>query len=165
MFHWLTTMYSRELSLLLWEAVAIQIDLAQLGFPYHTTYVGSRPTYINIHLDPPKCELVYATQEYSAPPPWAAPGGFIGCVHATLTISHAQCVVVFSHNGIAEVSGLPEYVTSTTKSRSQQVYNERSLTDTGGALRQDSILDTRKESTRSQIKFMIIIKPQDQPWV
>ena len=39
----------------------------------------------------------------------------------------------------------------------------RSSIDTGGALHQDSILDASKESTRSQIKFMIIIKPQDHP--
>jgi hypothetical protein len=36
----LTTMQIRESSLLLREATAIQIDLAQLGFPYHTTYAG-----------------------------------------------------------------------------------------------------------------------------
>jgi hypothetical protein len=48
----------------------IWIDLAQLGFPYHTTYAGPRPTYINLHSDPPKCEPVYATQEHSTPPPW-----------------------------------------------------------------------------------------------
>ena len=33
--------------------------------------------------------------------------GFTGCVHATLAISHSQCVVVFSHDGIAKVLGLP----------------------------------------------------------
>ena len=30
---------------------------------------------------------------------------------------HSQCAVSLSHNGIAEVLGLPEYVASTTKSR------------------------------------------------
>ena len=49
--------------------------------------------------------------------PSPTPSGSTGCVHATLTISHAQCIVVFSHNGIAEVLGLPEYVASTTRSR------------------------------------------------
>ena len=87
------------------------------GFPYHTTYAGLRPTYINLHLDLPKREPVYATREHSTPPPYATPSGFIGCVHTTLTISHAQCPVVFSHNGIAKVLGLPKYVASTTKSR------------------------------------------------
>jgi hypothetical protein len=57
-----------------------------------------------------------ATREHSTPPPYATPGGFTGCVHATLTISHAQCAVVFSHNGIAEVLVLPEYVANTTRS-------------------------------------------------
>ena len=76
---------------------------------------GPKPTYINLHSDPPKREPVCATREHSTPPLCATPSGFIGCVHATLTISHA--VVVFSHNGIAEVSGLPEYMASTIKSR------------------------------------------------
>jgi hypothetical protein len=40
------------------EQMAIRIDLAQLGFPYHTTYVDQRHTYINPHLDPPKQERV-----------------------------------------------------------------------------------------------------------
>ena len=135
------------------------------GVSLPQTYVGPDfgLTYINPHLDPPKHEPVYATLDHSTPPPYATPGGFIGCVHATLTISHARCAVVFSHNGIAEVSGITEYVASTTKSRPQQAYNERSLIDTGGALCQDSILDASEESARSQIKFMIIIKPQDQP--
>ena len=48
---------------------------------------GPEPTYINLYLDPPKREPVYATREHSTPPPCATPGGFIGCVHATLAIS------------------------------------------------------------------------------
>jgi len=80
---------------------------------------GPEPTYINLHSDPPKCEPVCATREHNTPPPCATPSGFIGWVHATLTISHAQCIVVFSHNGIANISGLLEYVASTTKSRTQ----------------------------------------------
>ena len=72
------------------EQTVIRIDLAQLGFPYHTTYVGPSfgLTYINLHSNPPKHEVVYATREHSTPPPCATPGGFIGWVHATLTISH-----------------------------------------------------------------------------
>ena len=50
---------------------------------------GPELTYINPHLDPPKHELVYATQEHSTSPPCTTPSGFIGCVHAILTISHA----------------------------------------------------------------------------
>ena len=70
---------------------------------------------------------------------------------------HSQCAVVLSHNGIAKVLGLPDYVANTTKSWTQQAYNERALINTGGALRQDSVLDASKESARSQINFMIII--------
>ena len=62
-------MQIRESSLLLREAMAIQIDLAQLGLPYHPTYAGPIPTYINLHSDPPKQEPVRATREHSAPPP------------------------------------------------------------------------------------------------
>ena len=87
---------------------------------YHTTYAGPRPepTYINLHSDPPKREPVRTTREHSTPPPCSVPDGILtGWVHATPAISHAQCAVVFSHNGIAEVSGLPEYVVGTSKSR------------------------------------------------
>jgi len=100
MFYWLTTMQVRGSSLHLREATAIRIGLAQLGFPYHMTYVGPRPTYINLHSDPPKRELVCATWEHSTPPPCATPGGSTGCVHATLTISHTRCTVVFSHKSL-----------------------------------------------------------------
>jgi hypothetical protein len=85
------------------------LNKAQLGIPNHTTYAGPRPTYINLHLDPPKHELVRTTREHNTPLPYQIP---IGWVQATLAISHAQCTVIFSHNGIAEVSGLPEYVAS-----------------------------------------------------
>ena len=42
------------------EQMAIHIDLAQLGFPYHMTYAGPGfgLTYINLHSDPPKHERV-----------------------------------------------------------------------------------------------------------
>ena len=73
-------------------------------------------TYINLHSDPPKREPVCTTLEHSTPPPYATPGGFTGCIHATLTVSHARCAVVFSHNGIVEILGLPEYVASTVRS-------------------------------------------------
>ena len=97
--------------------MVIHINLAQLGFPYHMTYVGPRPTYINPHSDPPKQERVHATREHSTPPPCTTPGRFTGCVYVTLTISHAQHTIVFSHNGIAKLSGLLEYVASTTNSQ------------------------------------------------
>ena len=149
------------------EQMAIHIDLALLGFPYHTIYAGLvlGLTYINLYLDPPKREPICATREHSTPPPCTTPGGFIGWVHTTLTISHAQCAVVFSHNRIAKVSGLPGYMASTISHDHKRPYNDWSLIDTGGALRQDSILDASEESAQSQIKFMIIIKPQGIPWV
>ena len=62
----------------------IQINLAQLGFPYHTTYAGPKPTYINPHLDPPKHERV---PRYPRVHPVPFDDGFTGCVHTTLTIS------------------------------------------------------------------------------
>ena len=164
MFQLWTTMQGRGSSLLLWEATAIRIDLAQLGFPYHTTYASPGPTYINPHSDPPEREPVCATREYSTPPPYAIPDGFTWWVHATLTISHSQCAVVFSHNGIAKVSGLLEYVIGTAKSRPQ-------------AALQWSILNRHRQSTplrlhsrckppaRSQFKFITNIKPQGLPRV
>jgi hypothetical protein len=36
----------------------IQTDYIQLGIPNHTTYAGLKPTYINLHSDPPKCDRV-----------------------------------------------------------------------------------------------------------
>jgi hypothetical protein len=34
----------------------------QLGISYHMTYVGTRPTYINLSKDPPKQDRVRATR-------------------------------------------------------------------------------------------------------
>jgi hypothetical protein len=70
--------------------------------------------------------------------------GFTRWVHATLAISHSQCVVFFSHNGIVEELGLPEYVASTCKNLDPRANNERSLIDTGRALCQDSNLTQAK---------------------
>ena len=81
------------------------------------TYVGPRPTYINLHSDPLKREPVYATREYSTPPSYVIRDVFVRWVHTTLAISHSQCAVSFSYNGIAEILGLPEYVASTAKSQ------------------------------------------------
>jgi len=122
------------------------------------TYAGIRPTYINLHSDPPKREPVCATQEHSTPPPYTTPGGFTACVYATLTISHTQCVVVFSHNGIAEVLGLLEYVASTTKSRLTQVYNGRSLITS--TTRQPCRLNHQRQNpcpVRSQFNINLIM--------
>ena len=109
-----------------------RFGLARVSLPHHIYRFRSEPepTYINLHSDPPKCEPVCAMREHNTPPPCATPGGFTRWVHATLTISHAQCAVVFSHNRIAEVSGLPEYVTSTTSHNHKRPYKDRSLIDT-----------------------------------
>ena len=95
-----------------------RLGLAGVSLPHDIcmSRSGPEPTYINLYLNPPKREPICATREHSTPPPCATPGGFTGRVHATLAISHAQCAVVFSHNGIAEILGLLEYVASTTRS-------------------------------------------------
>ena len=88
------------------RSTAIRIDLAQLGFPYHTTYAGPRPTYISLHSDPPKHESVCATREYSTPPSYIICDVFVRWLHATLAIYHSQYATSFSHNRIADVLGL-----------------------------------------------------------
>jgi hypothetical protein len=39
---------------------------------------------------------------------------------------HSQCAVVLSHNGIAEVLGLAEFVVNTTSHNHKRAYNDRS---------------------------------------
>ena len=53
-------------------------------------------------------------------------------------------MVGLSHNGIAEVLGLPEYVASTTSHDHKRAYNDRSSIDRGGALHQDLNLTQAK---------------------
>jgi len=77
--------------------------------------------------------------------------------------AHSQCAVAFSHNGKAKVSGLPKYVASTTRSRTQQVYNGTVLNRHRQGTTSSLKLDASQDSARSQIKFIIIIKPQDHP--
>ena len=86
-------------------------------FPYHTTYAGSRPTYINLHSDPPRHEQVqrYPRAQYSTS---LHHSSMMDSQDVYMLLSpslHSQCVVVLSHNGIAEVLGLLEYVASTCK--------------------------------------------------
>ena len=58
-----------ELSLHNLGATTIRTDYkTQLGILDHTTYVGPRPTYINLLSDPLKQERVHATREYSTQP-------------------------------------------------------------------------------------------------
>jgi hypothetical protein len=53
-FHPLTTMQGSWSSLHNRGAATIQTDYTQLGIPNHTIYAGLKPTYINLHSDPPK---------------------------------------------------------------------------------------------------------------
>jgi hypothetical protein len=48
----------------------IRIDYTQLGIPNHTTYVGLKPTYINLHPDPPKYDWVqrHSRVQYTSNP-------------------------------------------------------------------------------------------------
>jgi hypothetical protein len=48
----------------------------QLGISYHMTYVGPRPTYINLFKDPPKQDRVRATRQHSTPSPYCQPRCF-----------------------------------------------------------------------------------------
>ena len=145
----------------------IRIDLVQLGFPYHITYAGLS-LGPNLHISTLTRILqnmngCCATREHSTPPPCATPGGFTGWVHTTVAISHSQCAVVFSHNEIVKVLGLPEYVGSTTKSQPhtglQRMVLNRHRRGTMSRLK----LDASKESSPSKFKFMIIIKAQGIP--
>jgi hypothetical protein len=120
--------------------------------------------------DPPKREPVHATRKHSTPPPYAVPNGIARWEHATPAISHSQCVVVFSRNGIAQVFGLSGYVVSTAKSQLKQVYNGRSLIDTEGAstTRQPCRLNHQKHipcPVRSPFPSIFIFHFQDIPWV
>jgi hypothetical protein len=107
-------------SLLHREATAIQIGLAQLGFPYHTTYAGLGPDPC-LHTSTLTRILHYgnrssATREHSTHSTASfVPNGFIGVCNTVLSSSlHFQCVVIVSYKGIAQMLGLPEYVASTT---------------------------------------------------
>jgi hypothetical protein len=123
-FQLLITMQNSWSSLLLWEAAAIRIGLAQLRFPYHTTNVGGEPTLINLYLDPSKYKPVQRYSRAQYPPlcvvrPWRIHRNVYTILSPS---SHSQCAVVVSPNGIVNVLGLPEYVASTTSH-----YHKRAL--------------------------------------
>ena len=69
--------------------------------------------------------------------------------------AHSQCAVAFSHNGKAKVSGLPKYVASTTRSRTQQVYNGTVLNRHRQGTTSSLKLDASQDSARSW--FIIIM--------
>jgi hypothetical protein len=116
------------------------------------------PTYINPHSDLqnlnrstlPESIVLHLPASFDY-------GRFTGWVHATLTISTLPVRSVFSSKRIAEVSGLPEYVASTASHNHIRPYNDRSLIDTGGITTSSLKLDASQDSTRSQVKIMIIL--------
>jgi hypothetical protein len=113
----------RGSSLLLREATAIRIDLAQLGFPYHMTYAGlgldPKPS-LNLHISTFTRVLQNVNRS-------SATKSTVHHLPAPLLVDsqdgymllspspYSQCVVVVSHNRIAKVLDLPEYVASTSK--------------------------------------------------
>ena len=99
----------------------IQIDLAWLGFPCHMTYtsLGLVP---NLHIS--TFTQILENMNRSALPESTVlhlPMPLLVDSQDGYTLLSpcpmSQCVVVFSHNGVAEVLSLPEYVASTAKSR------------------------------------------------
>ena len=71
------------------EQTVIHIDLAQLGF---LTTQHMHVLVLDLHISTftrilQNMNGSYAIREHSTPPPCATPGGFTGCVHATLAIS------------------------------------------------------------------------------
>jgi hypothetical protein len=61
----------------------IQIDYTQLGIPNHMTYVGLKPTYINLHQDPRKRDRVQRHLRAQ----YASNSALAMRVHSTLAIS------------------------------------------------------------------------------
>jgi hypothetical protein len=59
----------------------IRIDYTQLGIPNHTTYVGLKPIYINLHSDPLKRDRVqrHPRAQYTANPALGHEGTRYSC--------------------------------------------------------------------------------------
>jgi hypothetical protein len=148
------------MSLLHREATAIQIGLAQLGFPYHTTYVGLGPDPC-LHTSTLTQILLYenrssTTREHSTHFTMLfVHDGFTEVCYMVLPLSlHSQCVVIVSHTRISQMLGLPEYVSSTASHDHRQLYNDQSLFDTGGVTMSRSILGASQDSAQSRfIKY------------
>jgi hypothetical protein len=153
MFHWLTTIqFSWSCLLLPWSKRRFVSVWPSWGFPYHTIYVGTSPTYINIHSNPPKRELVYATWEHSTLPPCAPHGGFTGCVHAPLTISTLpvrSCLLIkWNSRGIRLTRLCGQYCKSRSQAALQRSVLNRHRQGTTSRLK----LDASKKFARSHIK-------------
>jgi hypothetical protein len=100
--------------------MAFQIGLAQLGFPYHTTYVGLGWDPC-LHTSTLTQILHYrnwsnATRERSTHFSVSfVPDKFTGVCYMILSLSlHSQCAVIVPHKGIAQMLSLPEHMASTT---------------------------------------------------
>jgi hypothetical protein len=63
---------------------------------------------------------------------------------------HSQCMFIVFYKGIAEMLGLPEYVASTTSHDHRQLYNDRSLIDTGGVTTSRLKLGASQDSAQSR---------------
>jgi hypothetical protein len=71
---------------------------------------------------------------------------------------HSKCVVAVSHNGIAKVLVLSEYVASTAKSRTHnKPTSVRSSIDTGEVTTSGLKPDASQDSARSQFNIINII--------
>jgi hypothetical protein len=66
-------------------------------------------------------------------------------------------MVIVSRKGIVQVLGLPEYVDSTTTHDHRQLYNDRSLIDTGEVAASRLKLGASQDSAWSQFKIKIIL--------
>jgi hypothetical protein len=121
MFYWLTMMQIRESSLLNRGARRFESFWSSWGF-LTTRYMQ----VLDLHIS----TLTWILQNVNGAPLentvlyLPAPTQRFHRMGTLLSPSlHSQCAVVLSHNGIAEVLGLPEYVASTAKSQLTQVYN------------------------------------------
>jgi hypothetical protein len=63
---------------------------------------------------------------------------------------HSECAVIVSHTRIAQMLGLPEYVANTASHDHRQLYNDRSLIDTGRVTTFRSILGASQDFARSR---------------
>jgi hypothetical protein len=113
---------------------------------------GPVPTYIDPHSDLPIQEPVQRYPRASIPPlgivqVWRIHKHGYTILPPSL---HSQCAVIVSHTRIAQMLGLPEYVASTASHDHRQLYNDRSLIDTGGVTTSRSILGTSQDSVQSR---------------
>jgi putative component of toxin-antitoxin plasmid stabilization module len=114
----------RGSSLLLREATAIRIDLAQLGFPYHMTYAGlgldPDPAWTYIYQPVPRSLKTWTILRYLGAQyplhcivrPWRIRRSVL---HGTPTISIRPVHSCLFKLRINRGKGLPEYVASTGK--------------------------------------------------